>query len=497
MHRGAAVLLFSAVGCAQLAGIDETTGGDPPRDVASLRIQHVSVGSTVIAGAEDLSGLTATYLVPDATAPQGLNRVAATLNGPDTWEAEVDGTPPVMFYMPELTPPGRSPVPRVWDFGTRTMYGPFVLLEHPSSMPPPEPAMLTVQAMLPAGGFVGSEGFALYTVGSWTDRPFSTADVNFPTTPGQPTFGPVTFDYRSSTSRSGLPFVKIVASDTVLLLRYLGSALTGVMEAAPFTQTGNDLISGTMVDVVANQTLDVTVHPMAAAARFDRPRPATTTVAMGWALSAAPGAAYTLTQGPVLQGAGVVPTDPTLVINAPYGNPFASKGWRSTLLWNVNATRMYAPPSRPPITLSAGLQQFVEPSAGLMLDLPAGLPESIVFDGVPLTQDGLTLPAPTRAVTVTFLSNIIDNTLYRLDVYELVVNEATTGHDYVRRLAMTSIKPEFVIPPEVFESGDHLYTLRAHCVQGGHPTLDDGDITNRALPMTLGYLDSGVFQVGP
>ncbi|MGE0547794.1 MAG: hypothetical protein AB7O24_26595 [Kofleriaceae bacterium] len=496
MHRGAAVLLFTAAGCAQIAGIENTTGGDPPRDVASLKVQRVSVGATVITGPEDLTGLTATYLVPDAQAPQGLNRVAATLNGTDTWEAEVEGTPPVMFELPEYAPVYPS-APRVWDFQTRNMRGPFVLLEHPDPTPAPDPATLTMQATLPAGGYIGNESFAMYSVGTWMQRGFTAGDAGYPTVIAQPTFGPITFDYRSASSLNARPAEKITPVDVVLLLRYVGAALTGVMEAAPFEQTGNDMITGTLVPVTADKTLDITVQPAAATARFNRPRPATTSVVSNWALSAAPAAKYTLNQGPVLQSGGLVTTDASVLINATYGNPFASKGWDSIFLWNTNATRTYMPPAKPVLTLQAGLQQFVTPSAGLTLDLPAGLPESIVFNGVPLTQDGLTVPTPTTAVTVTFLSNIIENTMYRIDVNEYIVNETATGYDVARRITFTSVEPRFVIPPEVFQPGDHLYVVRAHCVQGGHPTFDDGDITNRALPLTIGFLDSGVFQVGP
>ena len=50
------------------------------------------------------------------------------------------------------------------------------------------------------------------------------------------------------------------------------------------------------------------------------------------------------------------------------------------------------------------------------------------------------------------------------------------------------------LPNDVFAVGK-TYMIRAHCIVGGFPGIATGDLTNRTLPYSVGYLDAGIFQV--
>ena len=53
---------------------------------------------------------------------------------------------------------------------------------------------------------------------------------------------------------------------------------------------------------------------------------------------------------------------------------------------------------------------------------------------------------------------------------------------------------DITIPAGVFTTGK-TYSIRAHCYRGGFPGLASGDFSQRDLPLSVGYLDSGVFTV--
>ncbi|MBA3455740.1 MAG: hypothetical protein H0T42_21775, partial [Deltaproteobacteria bacterium] len=92
---GYAWVLVATAGCAQLAGIEETSDVDLAAPV-SLQIDRISVGATVVSAPQDLSANTASFLVPDDTAPEGFLRVAAELSDVNLWTADVPlGTPAV------------------------------------------------------------------------------------------------------------------------------------------------------------------------------------------------------------------------------------------------------------------------------------------------------------------------------------------------------------------------------------------------------------------
>src|SRR4051812_3364562 len=102
MRFWAATLLCGATGCAQIFGLDTTTGGaDANVDRTSLQLTRVSVGAGVVRNPLDLSMATATFYADDGAG--GYTEVAG-VNGPvDTFTAAINtGTPPVRFTTPDM-----------------------------------------------------------------------------------------------------------------------------------------------------------------------------------------------------------------------------------------------------------------------------------------------------------------------------------------------------------------------------------------------------------
>lgn len=483
-----ASVLVASAGCAQLAGIDETSGLVPAERV-SLQVDRLSIGATVVRAPQDLSMNMASFLVPDDAAAEGFTRVPAELTDVGLWTAEVPtGTPAVQFDLPDFPTPNQ----RVWQFETRQHKALFPVYEHPSPQPAPAGAMLTVMATLPSP-YVTGQSFQFFSVGTWNARGFSPGELPAPDL-GTATLGPVTFPFTSTNKQTGRDHEKITTSDAVLVLRYAGARLSGVMEAAPFDQTGDDQVSGVMSAVPAAEMLTADLQPTLVAGRYAPLRPAMGAPGMGWNLTAAPGVDHAATRGVTLHGAGVDAADAPLAV--PFGNPFVAKGWRSLFLWSTAASRTVTPLGQTlPVTLRAELYTYIEPTPGMVLNLPAGLPELITIDGVSLSSDGLSVPKPTKQARVSFVAGG-SSTMFTVQLFELVPNMANTALEYRYVIDATGPTKELLLPPEVFVPGK-LYTLRAITYAGGFPNSAEGDLATRSLPMTVGFHDSGVFSVMP
>ncbi len=473
-------------GCAQLAGIDKTSSPPPPDDL-SLQFQRMSVGASIEIAPLDIAGLTATYLVPDASDPTLLDRVDAPATAVDTWTAPIsEGTPPVEFELPDFP----TPVTRIWELPNPNLVGVFGVLEHPDPQPAPANAMITLAVTLDALAAMG-DAYQVYTIGSWTQRPLSAAEV--------PVASPaisLSYPFASATSITTRPLEALTLADAELVLRYTGAQLTGAFEAPPFAQTGADTITGTLAAVTADQTLDITVDQTTAATRFATPMPALDAPTFNWAVVAAPGYAIANGTGPQLTAGGLAITDPG-TITEPFGNPFVpAHDWRSMFVWSTGATRTFTPTGQMLVaTLSAGLYQVLEPAPALTLDLPAGLPQIITLAGTPLVLDGASVIIdPLHAVTVSFTNDQASNTLYQLQLFELLPDAAGTALVQNLRFGATGTQASFILPPEQFIAG-HTYSLRAICISGGYPAIAAGDLSQRQLPVAVGYFDSGVFTV--
>jgi hypothetical protein len=117
------------------------------------------------------------------------------------------------------------------------------------------------------------------------------------------------------------------------------------------------------------------------------------------------------------------------------------------------------------------------------------------MNGTPLTADGMMMTVdPAKAVEVSFVADVADNTLYQVQLFELLPNAQNTALVFTTRLGASGTKPSFLLPPELFEVG-HNYALRAICIQGGYPTIGTGDLTHREPPQAVGFLDAGAFTV--
>ena len=491
-----AIALVACAGCAQVFGIDETTGpGDaaPPGITATWEL--VTIGARVTREPADLRGQTATFLITDAAEPSGLRRVPAMLSpSNDAWSAEIDeGTRAALEY----TLPGTT-FRRLLAFSQRTLLLSAAIYANPVEAP--MGGTLAVSLALPSQ-YLSSEGFQLWVVGPWVVHGLSAAELPAPDVGNTQISTSIAYDTPRFPSLVGTrPLPKITAEDQLVALRYSVGTLNGSAIIPPFEQTGgSDPVTGTMT---ANTLapLDVRVDPAALVTRLNGTSPANTSIGMSWSVVAAPGWQRANNLGPVLVSAGVSTTDPGM-LTTPYGNPFTSLGWNSLMTWAAGKTRAYTEPvSTLAATLGSGLLHQDEPSAGLMLDQPAGLPVLISINRQPLNSDGQAVMLdPTKAVELSLIADRTTNTYYQWNVYELVPNAAMppTALEYKLVYLAQATETSVTIPHDVFEAGKH-YTIRGHAFAGGYPAAASGDYQTRALPHAVGYLDSGVFRVmGP
>lgn len=483
MGRIAAVAGFvlSAAGCAQLAGIDSTSGEGLPGN--SVAVRRMSIGKTVDMGPLDLTGLQASYLVEKTTGAKDFERVAATNAGGGVWTTKLRAPAPVVFTLPD------DPLlPRLYAFPSSALSILYTQLEHPGRAPAPPAAMLSVTASLEAPT-TAADSFLIYTVGSWSSHPLP------PPMEGS-TEATLAYAFDTSTALSGRAQLdRLTTQDVFLVLRYASGALTGVAEAASFDQTGDDTVTATMTAVAADSTLDVTVSPDITR-RYLPVRPAVSGLTMGWSLVAAPAAAIAFNTGPLLHSGPLTASE--VGVNVMYGNPFAAapRNWSTIFTLSTYESRTFNPTPDVAVTLYAGMFQYVDPSPGLKLNLDAGLPELISLNGQSLSTDGQTVPRPTGFVDVRFIANPTANTLFGLQLYDLL--PSSDGKQLVYHLVFDVLGSEaaFLLPPEIFQVG-HSYTLRAQCTSGGFPAIKSGDLTTRQLPLSQSFLDSGVFTVMP
>src|SRR4051794_25181730 len=87
--------------CAQVFGIDETS----PPPAATVALQRVSVGATVVTGPLDLGASTPTFLAVEAADPSGFRSLAGTLTEPGHWSAAIASVAGVVYRAPDLPAP--------------------------------------------------------------------------------------------------------------------------------------------------------------------------------------------------------------------------------------------------------------------------------------------------------------------------------------------------------------------------------------------------------
>lgn len=480
----------AAASCAQLAGIENTTrAGD------TVTVVRMSVGATVTTAPQDLTGLQATYFVPGADPGSVARMPAMTGRGAASgvWTSPLHAPAPVEFTLPDAP----APVPRLYAFPSPQLSVLFAALEHPDPAPAPDGATFSVAVPLDTAPAMG-EVFQSYVVGPWLVRNFAPPELVVTDL----MLTPPPFSFTAANVVSGRPQIdRVTPADAFLVLRYVGSALTGVAEGMPVDQTGaaTTVTTSPMTAVAADQTLGLAIAPAALAARYAKVQPAVATLQMNWSLVAAPGYRIASNTGPVLQSGAIAATDTGVAVK--YGNPFAARGWNTIFTVATFESRSYLlPGAMTGLDLFAGMNQLLEPSPGFDLQLPAGLPIVISLDDVPLVSDGQLVAQPRKFASVSFLVSPAPGvpgpsaTVYSVFVYDLTVNPTTMAPE--RRLTYTAVsdQPRIAVPPELFQVG-HYYTLRAFVTLGGLPGVASGNFVDRELPQAQSYFDSAVIQV--
>ena len=468
--------------CAQLAGIDKTTGGgDDTPTGSSLTVERYSIGATIVEAPQPIAGLSLpTFFV-------GSDAVPGVASGSNAWTTDqVAGS--VLFQLPGAPPElVRLPTPAVTEL--------FAQLERPGATPPPAAATVDIELSLPSA-VVAGETFEILDVGAWSTHALAPAVADTAIA------APGTL-YASFASATGRPLDAIGAADAILALRHTGPLLSAVLDLPGFAQTGADAISGTLVALPATQTLSATVAAETGSTRLATVAPQSPNPpVVSWSLQAAPGYRIASTSGVQLTAAAPPVTD--LSVTAMYANPFATvRDWHTVFTWGIHRDRAYTPPvgalAAQAIGLTAQLVTIREPGDGTAADdasLDAGLPTMVTLGATPLVTDGLALTDdPATPLVVTVASDHPTNTLYQVSVIE-----TTLAADGVTQLATTTFAytgtdPTFTLPAGTLVAG-HTYRLRAQCVEGGFLAVATGDLTMRALPLSFGLLDSGVFTVG-
>jgi hypothetical protein len=487
---GLAALL---TGCAQIAGIDETSlPPDAPAPTSnSLTIQRISIGATIVEAPQDLTGQTATYYVPADEAVSALTAVPATVEG-NKFVGLVEQAAIVEFTLPDLPVP-ETPIIRGFDVPARDLTAAFTVLEHPNPTNPLETDSLTFTLTSDVPG-AGLEAYQLYIVGAWAVRSLP------PPAALETTLAITEALYSTLTSISGRPLEKFTAADSILVLRYgaTNNQLLAVLEVPAVDQTGADLIAGTLVPVTLDQNVAFPWDTAAIAARFAavRPAPSAASLAANWALRAAPGAGIANDAGPTLAASTILTDGMQTEVTTAFTNPFASR-WPTVLTVATGMNRSFAVPTLGglPVTLSSGMRQQGAPTT--TVSFPAELPAQVEFDGTLLSVDGQELRLPTKPVVISFTTTT-PHTLYGIGMYELVPNavEMPTAALYKNVFNRTTAAPSFVIPADRFVVGKS-YVVRLHTWQGGFTGVATGNLKPNAMDISHSFHDAAVFTVVP
>jgi len=489
--RLALAALVASTGCAQIAGIDETSGSGGNADLASVQVQRVSIGASVAKSPQDLSGQSATFYDDSAST---LAPVPGVLAAPDTFTADVAGTPSVIVTLPE----DDTVIPRrLYATPAREQKVNFSVLEHAGAQPPPPNAALDLNVTLPTA-YVSGETFSVEAIGPWTGTLLG-AELPAADT-GATTIDPAPIPYKALTSTVGGTPSAITMSDVVLVLRYNVSRLTGVFQTQ-FDQTdGPDPVAGAMTEVPATNTLTATIAPATYQTRFSSVRPNLGTQALSWRVVAAPGWSVADATGVRLGSGAVDPAETT--ITAMYGNPFESLTWKAVFTVSTVASRAYTYSDG---TMSAGtalyasMSSVAEPSTTLDITMPAGLAVTVTANATPLVTDGQTLALDlTQPVTID--ATVDKSTSSAYGPSDIGFGFETTGPTPVVTKttildALTAGTTEFRVPPELFTAG-RTYYVQYRTYVGGFTGAASGDLQTISLPYSTSTVDSAVFTVG-
>jgi hypothetical protein len=496
MRGFGAISAFLLAGCAQLLGLAETSTGtdggsvDASPTSVTMQIQRDSIGTTAARSAYDVTPYPANFLVADSSAA-GFHRVVATAAA-DTWSAEIpDGAPPMEITLGLDLPDVFRRLYILPQRNVKVLYG---LYEQPGAPPAPAAGTISATITLPAPS-TAAEEYQLYSVGSWANHGFVPA-TDYVVGGTSISVAAIPYNVTTWGNISGRPFTKITSADEMLALRYSGAQLTGAAEFAPFDQSDtNSTISATMTAVAA-APMDVHISPTNVDSRLAGPTPKNAALAMSWSLNASPGWEIANGAGPQLQAGSMLVTD-TGALALPFGNPFAAKGWQSTFSFSSNKSRTFAIPGLMNLvgTFYTGLSEVATLAPGLTIDTPAGVPNLVSINQMPLSTDGMTITIdPTKSVTLSLVADKTDPTYYQFNIYELRLNAALTALEVHVAYVAVSATTSATVPNDVFVAGK-TYFVRGYTLKGGFPSFATGNFWDRNLPYCVGFLDAGVFTV--
>jgi hypothetical protein len=219
-------------------------------------------------------------------------------------------------------------------------------------------------------------------------------------------------------------------------------------------------------------------------------------LSMGWQVTAAPGSAYGLTAGPLLQAGGLTTTDTALTTS--YGNPFVAKhAWPSTFVFTATESRAFTPPgSTLAMTLIAQLTQLAPAATGLTLDAKAGFANAIKLGGTLLSVDGVAITQPTADVTVSFDTDDAVGDSYTVALLDIVPNAAKTALIGRELINVAGAQPSATLPAALFQAG-HFYAVRVFIGSGVFPKVAAGDLQTIGAAFSQSIVDSAVFTVTP
>jgi hypothetical protein len=473
--------LVLLAGCAQLFGLDDTKAASG----ASLQLQRVSIGSSVVTSPLDLSSQMATFWVPATGDPSILVATPAVQSATDTWTADVQGVPFDLFTLPDLP----KPLQHLWELPVANVKGAFNVFEHPNPTPPPANATEMLSVTLPSAAAVG-ESYYVEVIGAWTYHALAGAEIPVPPAMTISTSVP----YASFAPMTPSPPARIAAEDTVVVLRFTGATLSGVYQTAFDQSDTMDAISGTMVAVTADQKVQAPIDPNALATRYTAARPAVASLALSWVVSAAPGASVGAATGTQLAAGGIMMTD-TMVLGL-YGNPFESLGWPALFTVSSSESRTFMFNGMP-ITLGANTRLVADAASTTMVDFAAPMPEQVDLDDNQLTVDGQSVTLdPSMPHTIKMLTENRPASVYALDLVELSATMPGGQSSETTVLHSLSSQPTFTIPPSILQSG-HTYIPVVTTVASDYSGAASGDLTVRTLPAASATFTGGVFTVGP
>jgi hypothetical protein len=464
-------------GCAQLAGIQETTS---PPESATFDLQRVSIGAKVVTAPQDLGTGVPKFLVPSGSDPSGLAQIAAMQTMPGEWHASAAGAIGVTYTVPDVPTPSREAL----EFG-QVESGNHVVFEHPNAMETGK-SMLMLDVTLP-GTYAATQSLQVAAIGPWALHALTGGEVPMVGASAIAT----TLDYSTFGTLDGHPPTRILSQDQVVVLRYTGGTLTGQLIVTPFDQsTTTDPIMGTMAAVTPTTPLDATIDVMAASTRMSAQMPSGTTFGASWALQAAPGYMFGQTAGVQLDGGGLAMM--ATMFASTYANPFAQLGWQPLVAYVAGSSRTYTLGGIA-VTLSSDLVQIVEPATGLHLDFPAGLPTLVALGGAPLVIDGASVIVdPATALDIDITTDGTANSVYTATLIEYAVVAGAVTQTRVFTIAGPD--PHLTLPPGVLQVG-HTYAVSAVGIAGGYPNAGSGDLATFSLPISYGVLTSAVFTV--